>query len=96
VERLRAQLGTQVQSPSDVEKTARALESVMRTLKEVDRLRFVHAAPAATGDDDNYDDLPRDLDEFRRALAQRIEAFVASRPDDDLLEDTPEVVEQAR
>ena len=77
VERMRAQLGTQPQSPAEAERTARTLESIVRTLKEVDRLR---SAEAATTDDDD-DDLPRDLDEFRRVLAQRIEAFVASRTD---------------
>jgi hypothetical protein len=78
VERMRAQLGAQSQRPVDAEKTARTLESIMRTLKEVDRLRFAVEAPAAT-DDDDYDDMPRDLEEFRCELARRIDAFVASR-----------------
>jgi len=76
VERLRAQLGAQPLSPADSERTARALETIMRTLREVDRLRFTPAALAAA---EEADDLPRDLDEFRRALAERIEAFVRSR-----------------
>jgi transposase-like protein len=75
VERMRAHIGMTPQAPVDAERTARTLESLTRTLKEVDRLRSATAAPAA--DDD--DDLPRDIDEFRRALARRIHAFVASR-----------------
>jgi hypothetical protein len=78
VERLRAHLGTQAQAPVDAERTARTLETLARTLKEVERLRSLNAVPADREDDD---DLPRDLDEFRRVLARRIDAFVASRLD---------------
>jgi hypothetical protein len=86
VERMRAQLGTQPQSPVDAERTARTLESLMRIAKEVDRLRGVNAVSAA--DDD--DDLPRDLDEFRHALARRIHAFLDSRRDGGVSQPGPE------
>jgi hypothetical protein len=78
VERMRAQLGAQPQSAGDAEKTARTVESIMRTLKELDRLRFAQPAAMSAAEQDDIDDLPRDLDEFRRALAERIDAFVAS------------------
>lgn len=67
------------------ERTARTLASLTRTLKEVQRLRAAETdkgtatqVPAA---DDDDDDMPRDIDEFRRELARRIDAFVASRTD---------------
>jgi hypothetical protein len=49
-----------------------------------------HPAPAFTQEADGaavvaaleqYDDMSRDIDEFRRDLARRIDAFVASRAD---------------
>jgi hypothetical protein len=60
------------------ERHARTIASVSRTLKELMRLR---AQSADTADDD---DMPEDIDEFRLALAKRIEAFVASRTDNSL------------
>jgi hypothetical protein len=88
VERMRAQLGAQAQSPADAEKTARTVESIMRTLKELDRLRFAQPAAMTAAEQDDIDDLPRDLDEFRRALAARIDAFVASELEREMAEET--------
>jgi hypothetical protein len=74
--------------PAQAERVARTLASLTRTLNEIRRMR--HPAPAFTQDPDGpavvaalekYDDLSRDIDEFRRALARRIDAFVASRAD---------------
>jgi hypothetical protein len=39
------------------------------------------AATPDTAQETFYDDMPADLDEFREALARRIEAFFAGRPD---------------
>lgn len=77
VERMREQLGRRPQKPVDAERTARTLEMLTRTLNDLERLRFA-ASPEASDDDDDF---PRDLDEFRRELARRMEAFVASRSD---------------
>ncbi|MBX6426721.1 MAG: hypothetical protein IRZ09_12460 [Variibacter sp.] len=78
VERLRAQLGPAPENPGDAERTARTLATLARTLGEVERLRGAVAPPAHPDDDD----MPTDIDEFRRELARRIDAFVASRADE--------------
>jgi hypothetical protein len=62
----------------DAERTARTLASLTDTLHRVRRLRPPETP--ATGSDDF--DIPADIDEFRRTLAQRIENFVRSRRDD--------------
>lgn len=54
---------------------ARALAVLVRTVREL------AAFDAAQQPDRNDDDRPRDLDEFRRDLAARMEAFVAARTD---------------
>ena len=66
--------------PEDRERDARLLAVLVKTLRELTAL------DAAEGDrkqatDVTPDDLdaPRDLDEFRRELARRMDAFVASR-----------------
>ena len=41
------------------------------------------AAAPALHDETPYDDMPADLDEFREALARRIEAFMESRGDEE-------------
>lgn len=60
---------------------ARALAVVARTLREVVAL---NKPPEVTAPDDaDNDPVPRDIDEFRRVLARRIEAFIASRQNGD-------------
>jgi hypothetical protein len=66
--------------PSESERIARTLSTLTQTLFKVRALR----EPGSVTDDDPHDDLPADLDGFRDALARRIEAFVASRADDEL------------
>jgi hypothetical protein len=83
VEIMRATLGPQPQPPVDGERTARTLAILTETLTKVQRLR--QPEPNAAGIYDNYDML-RDIDEFRRALALRIETFVRSRTDGSLPE----------
>ncbi len=58
---------------AEAERSARTLASLARALKEVMRL----AAPEQAPDPDEDDPMPRDLDEFRRELARRIEALAA-------------------
>ncbi|RAI44101.1 hypothetical protein [Rhodoplanes roseus] len=62
---------------ADTERIVRSLERLTDTLAKVRRMR----EPAAATDPD--DDLPRDLDEFRRVLARRIEQLVGRRADED-------------
>lgn len=57
---------------SEAERRARTLASLARTLTEVRRLRAADALQRPAEDAD----APRDLDEFRRTLWQRLEAMV--------------------
>jgi len=75
-EAVRAQLGPLPRPPADAERAARTLATLTQTLHALQRLRC--GLPPDSGSDDN-DDMPRDIDEFRRELARRIDAFVASR-----------------
>jgi hypothetical protein len=61
------------QSSAESERVARTLASLTDTLYRVRRLR--EPETDGTGAND-FDDLPRDPDEFRLALARRIEALV--------------------
>lgn len=76
VELMRALGGPHPPTSADAERIARTLASLTDTLYRVRRLRAPDTL--AMGSDD-FDDLPRDIDEFRLALARRIEAFVRSR-----------------
>jgi hypothetical protein len=78
VETMRAVLGAEPLMPADAERTTRILERLTDALFKVRRLR----SPEATGADPaTLIDMPQDIDEFRHALARRIEAFVRSRSD---------------
>lgn len=74
VEALRTQLKQKPQSRLDAERIARTLSSLTETLQKLQRLE---CTVPQTGPYD--DDIPADIDEFRRELARRIDAFVASR-----------------
>jgi len=76
VETMRAELKREPQSPLDAERPARTLSNLTEILQKLQRLQ---CARSETGSDD--DDMPVDIDEFRRELARRIDAFVASRTD---------------
>lgn len=76
IERKRATLGVEPQAPPDAERTSRILQRLTDTLWKVRRLRAPDM-PETVPDD--FDDIPKDIDEFRRMLARRIEAFVRSR-----------------
>src|SRR5262249_50405400 len=74
-EALRAQLGSMPRKPSEAARAARTLATLTQTLHALARLRC--GIPADVERDD--DDLPADIDEFRRELARRIRVFVQSR-----------------
>jgi hypothetical protein len=73
---MRAQLRAGDCAPIDAERMARTLSTLTQTLQTLQRL---HAGKATRTDD--HDDIPRDIDAFRRELARRIDAFIASRTD---------------
>jgi len=73
IETIIVQLGARPMHPREMERAARALSALTRTLRELNGLLERHAAPAA------HDDMPEDIDEFRRHLARRIRLFVESR-----------------
>jgi hypothetical protein len=79
VEAMREQLGRVPAKPSDAARTAQTLAALTSTLQTIQRLRCGMPAPG----NDYDDDMPADIDAFRRELARRIEAFVASQPDDE-------------
>ena len=70
-----ATLGAGPAHPREIERAARVLAALTRTLRELNTLLRERPEPAAI----HPDDIPEDIDEFRRRLARRINAFVASR-----------------
>jgi len=74
----RAQFGLLPRAPGDAERCARTLAILTKTLQALARLR----GGATTQGLRHDDDIPADIDEFRRDLARRIEACLESRPDD--------------
>jgi transposase-like protein len=68
------------------ERDARMLAVLVKTLRELAALNETNKEAAAAAalpqpDPDHDDPVPRDIDEFRRELARRIEALVGSRRD---------------
>jgi hypothetical protein len=89
IEATLARLAGGPQRPREMEQAARALNTMMRTLRELNALlREQQARAAREGEDD---DLPEgmDIDMLREALAQRIEAFMEARGDEDFSADEP-------
>jgi hypothetical protein len=85
IEATLARLAAQPAHAREMEQAARTLGALTRTLRELNTLLRENPAPVVV----EYDDMPEDLDEFRRQLAYRIEAFVASRPDDENVAEPP-------
>lgn len=81
IARILAKLPAGDERAAAAERAARTLASLTRTLNEVQRLRREAAEPAPASAEAEPDDMPRDIEEFRRELARRIEAFVAGRAD---------------
>lgn len=71
-----ARLAAGAHHPREMEQAGRALSALTRTLRELNTLLSQHNTRAA---DPYDDDIPEDIDAFRDALARRIDAFVASR-----------------
>lgn len=82
IEAIIARLAGGADNPRTMEQASRALGSLTRTLRQLNALLAEHkgrldaAHPYA-------DDMPEDLDEFRLELARQIEAFVASRTNEE-------------
>jgi transposase-like protein len=74
-EAVRNRLGPLPRQPADAERCARTLATLTQTLHALARLR----SGLAPDSELSNDDMPRDIDEFRRELARRIRAFVQSR-----------------
>jgi hypothetical protein len=70
IEAIVAKIGAARLGESD--RPARALAALTRTLRELNTLQSQYEEPAA-------DDSPADIDEFRHALAAKIDAFVAAQ-----------------
>jgi hypothetical protein len=79
VEALRNEFGNPAHRSIEAERTARTLATLTETLFKVRRLREPGQMGAIADDD-----MPGDLDGFRRALAERMDAFVRSRADGEL------------
>lgn len=74
----RAALGPLARNRAEAERCARTLSILTQTLHALARLRGGVAPDRET----EHDDIPADIDEFRRDLARRIEAFLESREAD--------------
>lgn len=79
-EAVRADLGALPRLRSEADGCVRRLAGLTQLVHTLQRIRA--EAPATKGPTDDDDDMPRDLDAFRDELARRIDAFVASRPDE--------------
>jgi hypothetical protein len=83
-----ARLASGTLSSDGLEKAGRALGALTRTLRELNGLLAQHNAqpggvcPYCDGLPDGFDN----IDDFRRELARRIDAFMLSRPDEDFAE----------
>jgi hypothetical protein len=63
------------------ERAARTLAGLTRTLQMLQAMRCGVLLPESHNDN-AYDDMPADLDEFRNELTRRIDALLASPPDE--------------
>ena len=77
IETTLAKLGAGPMPPREMEQAARALSSLTRILRELNGLLGQHQA--SRGDANRGDPVPEDIDEFRRQLARRMDAFVEAR-----------------
>jgi hypothetical protein len=82
VEEIEERLAAAGLQPSEREGNARMLATVVKTLRELSAIDKAHKPRRKEAPNDNDDDpVPRDIDEFRRVLARRIEALIAARTD---------------
>jgi hypothetical protein len=82
IETTLATLGAGRMHPREMERTARALAALTRTLRELNGLLGQQQASQAPAADDG-DEPPKDIDEFRLELARRIHAFVDAHENED-------------
>jgi hypothetical protein len=80
-----AVMRVQAKTLADLQRAAQTMANLTATQRALEA-RQAAAAPQQPGQahdayDDNYDDLPADLDAFRLDLARRIDAFFEIRPD---------------
>jgi hypothetical protein len=80
-EAARAELERRPRTRGETEHSARTLSTLTQTLRTLQSMK-PGSGVAVQDELTDDDDMPRDLDEFRLALARRIDAFVASRPDE--------------
>jgi hypothetical protein len=66
------------QEPSERERDARMLAILVKTLRELSSFDALDLASAQPGDNDG-DDMPQDIDEFRRELTRKVEALISRR-----------------
>ena len=64
-------------SQGEAERSARTVASTTRALREM--AEFVQPDEVTPPDAPDPDSIPRDIDEFREAVARRIDAFIAAR-----------------
>jgi hypothetical protein len=67
------------QEPIDRERDARMLAVLVKTLRELVLIDDARAAAKTQAEPDDDESVPRDIDEFRRELARKIEAVIAER-----------------
>jgi hypothetical protein len=79
VRAIERRLGDGEQDVGERERDARMLAVLVKTLRELAALDFARNSEPPPSEPDDDDPVPRDIDEFRRELARRIQAFVASR-----------------
>src|SRR5262249_29780869 len=75
-----ARLAAQGAHPRELERGARALASLTRTLRELNGLLSERQAAEP----------PRSVEELRASIARKLEALIASRQDDDAANAAPE------
>ena len=68
------------QQPDERERDARTLAVLVKTMRELSALDDQKGGGAPPADSE-HDDGPRDIDEFRRELARRMDEIVAARAD---------------
>jgi len=79
VEAIEARLGASGLALTERESGARALAIVAKTLRELSTFRESANSRAKEPAIDDDDDAPKDIEELRRALADKLERFAADR-----------------
>lgn len=83
VRALRERMSGTPQSYSETNAITRALSNLTAVARELQRMQHAQGAAVSRSGVDDDDDMPTDIDEFRRDLAQRISAIMESWPDDE-------------